>query len=631
KGPNGCRRCARAGIRCEGYLATAAKHSIRENKSRPNTDSPYSSISPNELTSPIDPPDQAQASRSARDDSAVTKIRDFGYSHQPGSVPAPHQPSHSQPGYPSFHYEQPTTSPFKFVQAPGNVSTPLENSTSQAPAPPLNGGIAGAIWPLRGRPMVVPSQTHLAGSRLGLAISRPAVPLTPGSPGLGLSVAQDSTTRAGKNVPTRRGQNYSTSSELRLTVESPSSFLGAELEVRDTEQIEAKLLNELVLDRRVESNTFSFLVHGFIAWSTMFLFDGACVIPIIADHIRRTPSFEHEIRQTMLLISNASLAISRSIDYDGPELPTLHKRLMDRVIEVRDDTEMTRELALKMMEHSHQFISMLFKVGTFASVLDVMGLYGPIFRRACPEPGESLVNLPRCLTNSNIHLRYYVALDVLQSIITHRPMFFRYDLDYLSPQEEGIIISGKVGLRWLYGISDRMMIVLARMNTLFEDFGNGVDPETVQELENEIMGCKPVIFTRAGVDPILNLGRIAVQEAWMMAAQVYLYMGLCGANSSDPRVVKIWKQFMRLLGGMKPHRNPDSFLVLPVVILGVAATSSTEQTTLLERLLGVPECNRPGTVGNDIMRMLSDVWAHTTERPAVWADLRSASLRVTGI
>ncbi|KAG8680902.1 hypothetical protein FRC11_001836, partial [Ceratobasidium sp. 423] len=219
------------------------------------------------------------------------------------------------------------------------------------------------------------------------------------------------------------------------------------------------------------------------------------------------------------------------------------------------------------------FISTLFKVGSLASILNVMSLYAPIFRRACPEPSDGLVNLPRRLTAMEVHLKYYSTLDVLQSVITHRPMFFRYDLDYPSPQEEALIKSDHgPGLRWLYGVPDQLVITLARMNTLFEDYGNHVDPERIQDLEQEIQDCALIVDTGPGINPTLIIGRATVQQSWKMAATIYLYMasqiiqGLCGADSTDVRVAKVRKKFMKLLRGIKPSRNPDSFLVLPLLI-----------------------------------------------------------------
>ncbi|KEP44955.1 putative fungal zn(2)-cys(6) binuclear cluster domain protein, partial [Rhizoctonia solani 123E] len=200
----------------------------------------------------------------------------------------------------------------------------------------------------------------------------------------------------------------------------------------------------------------------------------------------------------MLLISNTSLAVSRTTDYNLPQFAILQKQLIDRVREVRarGDTELTKEPALTTMEHSHQVKS-----------------------------SEEFVNLRRCLTALDVQLKCYACLDVLQSLITHRPMFFRYTSDVLSPQEEHIMKSSKgTGLRWMYGVPDQLMFTLAKMNGLFEDFGNRVSPEKIKELEQEITACRPVVSIGCEEDPILNLGRIMVQEAWVMAARVYLYM-----------------------------------------------------------------------------------------------------------
>ncbi|CAE6525235.1 unnamed protein product, partial [Rhizoctonia solani] len=133
-----------------------------------------------------------------------------------------------------------------------------------------------------------------------------------------------------------------------------------------------QLMNELVLDRRIERYTLPFLVHGFASWSTLFIFKTTQIIPVVADHIRHSRSFDPHTCQTMLLTSHTSLAISRTIDYHLPHFTTLRKQIIDRVREARarDDTELTRELALAMMEHSHQFISMLFKIGLFRETYD---------------------------------------------------------------------------------------------------------------------------------------------------------------------------------------------------------------------------------------------------------------------
>ncbi|CAE6521324.1 unnamed protein product [Rhizoctonia solani] len=137
-----------------------------------------------------------------------------------------------------------------------------------------------------------------------------------------------------------------------------------------------------------------------------------------------------------------------------------------------------------------------------------------------------------------------------------------------SLSQEGHIMKSNKGIwsRWMYDVPNQLMFTLAKINGLYDDFGNRVDPETIQELEKEIAACRPVVSIGSGEDPILNLGRIMVQEAWTMAAHVHLYTGLCRAKSIDARVVKVQKVFMRLLEGVKSRRNLDSFLVSPIAI-----------------------------------------------------------------
>ncbi|CAE6411632.1 unnamed protein product [Rhizoctonia solani] len=161
-------------------------------------------------------------------------------------------------------------------------------------------------------------------------------------------------------------------------------------------------------------------------------------------------------------------------------------------------------------------------------------------------------------------------------------MLFRYDLDFLSPQHKDLLDADNgPGLRWLGGVPDRLVFILAKMNTLFEDHGHCLDSEIVQDLERDIEACKPVISSGAGEDPALAIGRVVVQQSWRLAGYVYLYMGLCGANSLDKRVVKVQKQFMRLLETVKPSRNPDSFLVFPMIIVLLLLHCRTNPSCLL--------------------------------------------------
>ncbi|KAG8699576.1 hypothetical protein FRC11_013615 [Ceratobasidium sp. 423] len=144
-----------------------------------------------------------------------------------------------------------------------------------------------------------------------------------------------------------------------------------------------------------------------------------------------------------------------------------------------------------------------------------MSLYAPIFRCACPESGDELVNLPRRLTAFEMNLKYFATLKVLKAVLTHCLMFFRYDLNFLSPLHEELLnLEDGLGLRWLYGVPDRMVYVLAKMNTLLEDYGSRVASEKVQELERDIEACKPAVPSSTEDELTLKVARLVVQESW---------------------------------------------------------------------------------------------------------------------
>ncbi|KAG8689230.1 hypothetical protein FRC11_003644 [Ceratobasidium sp. 423] len=443
------------------------------------------------------------------------------------------QETRSHPGCPLVTHGLYSAVPTKHTPTNLAVYIPTPSTThtiaveSQTHTPPTEGDDGtGTPQPHAGRSMVAPSQASVSNSAFHLTRSEPIAPPTPESPE---SQSGATHTKGGPDSGTgeRLGLGISSQSQADSTVKWPASSLDDEPQDEDSENIEAVLLNGLVPDCQVESNAIPYIVHCFASTVIRFTFEPTRIIPALQGYISHAHSFGYETRQNLLLISNILLAVSKSTDYDLTDFTTLQNQMVRRVVDARAQAELTRDSALVAMEHNHerQFISTLWRVGSLANVMSIMDLYAPVFRRACPEPGDELVNLPRRLTIPGMNLKYYVILDVLQSFITHRPMFFRYDLEYLSPEEEALVKSDYgPGLRWLYGVPDQLMITLARMNTLFEVHGNRVDPATVLGLEGEIEDCALVVDTSPGIDPTLNIGRATVQQSWKMAATIYLYM-----------------------------------------------------------------------------------------------------------
>ncbi|KAG8697938.1 hypothetical protein FRC11_014732, partial [Ceratobasidium sp. 423] len=257
--------------------------------------------------------------------------------------------------------------------------------------------------------------------------------------------------------------------------------------------------------------------------------------PLRVVHLARDYTFQNyaqgeDSRWKMDLLSQNVYAITKSTDYDlgnTSSFFTVQAYMLRVLTEARSHFETSQELdrqyALGAMLNTYELISSLCQVSSLSSVLSIMQLAAPVFRRACPDSLQGLINLPTLLATINLSLQYYSTLDVLLGVLTGRPMFFRYDVNFTPETPESLfLLENGPGLRWLYGVPDRLLLTFAKMNALFEDFGPRVRREFVDELEVEIKSLQPIVISSA--EPNLFVKRLVVQQCWFLAALLYLYM-----------------------------------------------------------------------------------------------------------
>ncbi|CAE6483736.1 unnamed protein product [Rhizoctonia solani] len=191
----------------------------------------------------------------------------------------------------------------------------------------------------------------------------------------------------------------------------------------------------------------------------------------------------------------------------------------------------------------------------------------PLFRYTCPGPPDLPFYLPGILVDPEFNLRHFVSLDVVLSVTSGRPALCQYEVgNSLELCNQVLRYQVDYGFRWLHGIPDQFVLLLAWINGLYERQGINVEPQVLAQIECELSNVE--ISTVESTDPALKIGRTIVQECWRHATYVYFYMTLYDAHSKDPRVERALKAFMRLVNGINPGRNPDSFLVAPMIIVG---------------------------------------------------------------
>ncbi|CAE6449893.1 unnamed protein product [Rhizoctonia solani] len=403
----------------------------------------------------------------------------------------------------------------------------------------------------------------------------------------------------------------------------------------DWEDMQGAVTGFLSLDPTVESNGLPFVLQGCAAWLSYSTYEPLSVAQVARNDIIWNYVMGEKRRQVLHSVVNTVNELIRSAEYDPAESrcfraaeAMFRQRLAEASTRIESSRGLNQQQANEAMLFINQWILIKCRVDCLSNVLGFMQLAAPIFRRACPDPLNELINLPTLFATTNSISQHYIMMDTLLAMLTVRHMFFRYTVRFTSEAPESLFSRvERRTLRCTFGIPDRLVMMFAHMNGLFEDFGSYVPQHMTDELEQDIKRMKPVI--KASTEPFLTIGRVAVQQAWFQAALIYLYMGLCGCDSTDRRVVTVRSRFIELLASTKPRRSMDSFLVFPLVILGVATESQEERNMIRQRMLGLPGCARPGRIGNDFVRMLENLWSKRC--PVVWRDLRQACWEAAGV
>ncbi|KAF8737267.1 hypothetical protein RHS02_06147, partial [Rhizoctonia solani] len=406
----------------------------------------------------------------------------------------------------------------------------------------------------------------------------------------------------------------------------------------DLEGIRALLCTNPTLDKNAEDNSLPFVLYSYSRWAIARVFEPLKIVHTMRERLVTLFSSDNTRTRT-ILIANVMDAFARNLVIDGAR-----KFIVDHLVsdgQQRGYTFMTtlpmscslesdRYNAIRTLDYMMEVFSLQIFTQPLVACLQSLDYAAPVFRYGCPElPGQP-VNIANIMLESNISLQFFVNLDVLQSVTTGNPTYFKYEVPFSLELCERLYQQNNHGSQWHLGFPGPFALLFAWINSLSEIPGAAHNSSLVTWVETNLPQIK-VSVAESG-DPLLRLARTLVQECWRYAVLIYLYMVLCQASANDPRVIQAQKGFMRLFRGMKPGRHPDSHLSPPVVIAGVATIEEGDRETLRRRILGVQEFSKKGTVGNDFMLELEDIWTRTRDegRPAVWSDLRIASFRITG-
>ncbi|KAH7325231.1 hypothetical protein B0J17DRAFT_723255 [Rhizoctonia solani] len=405
----------------------------------------------------------------------------------------------------------------------------------------------------------------------------------------------------------------------------------------DPEGVRALLCPTLAVDKNVKDNTLPFVLHCYSQWAIARVFQPVKVAHAMREQVVAQFSSERTRKRT-ILIANVMDVFARDLSIDATRLFILNHLVLDGhksgssfMALASSAPALDRHKAMRTLDSILETFSLQIFTQPFAACIQSLDYAAPVFRCACPEPLGQSVNLANIMLGSDISLQYFANLDIIHSVTSGRPTYIQYEVPFsLELCEQTYWLQDRYDLQWYLGFPVQFILLFAWINSLCEIPGAGNKLELVAWIETSLPQIKIAIDESS--DSSLRIGRMVVQECWRFAVLIYLYMVLCKADAHDPRVRRAQQGFMRLVRGVKPGRNPDAHLSPPMIVGGVATISERDRDTLRQRILGIQEFAERGTVGNDYVLELEDVWARTRDegRPALWSDLRIACLKVTG-
>ncbi|CUA71766.1 Sterol regulatory element-binding protein ECM22 [Rhizoctonia solani] len=291
---------------------------------------------------------------------------------------------------------------------------------------------------------------------------------------------------------------------------------------KDPEGIKYIICRSPTPDPNTRSNALPFVLQSYARWVNFVVFEPLKVADSIREGVIMQFASSPEVRTRICLIANVIGKLSKApeLDKKGVSIVSMLRSEAHQNIQHFHSKKPASEREIDMQSALRMLDSMM-EASPLLSVIALMEAIAPVFRRACPDPPEKLVNLPNILASPGLNLQHFAATDVIISVTTARPMFFKYDVQ-CSPEAFARLAEGHYGLQWLHGVPDLFIVLLAWINALHEDYGDKVDPKWVAEIESQVQEVK--IKPGFSPDPILLVLRLAVQECWRQTVYIYLYM-----------------------------------------------------------------------------------------------------------
>ncbi|CCO37332.1 hypothetical protein BN14_11487 [Rhizoctonia solani AG-1 IB] len=224
------------------------------------------------------------------------------------------------------------------------------------------------------------------------------------------------------------------------------------------------------------------------------------------------------------------------------------------------------------------------------SIVSGMAVGYSLFQRCTPTFLQLAGFSPELWSNNStisiskaVQSRYeiikFVVHDTIIAVVLGMPPQLHYNTTLERDEEQP-----KRALELVYGISPEILCALGKVNAwrasrLMEESQSRGDRG---DIEHTLGGWSP--FVEHTDEPVKDIARLAVQEAWRQAVLIYFYMGMREVNSACIQVQTAVRQIVQLGDVVEPGSPLERHLLIPCLIAGVAARQEKHRASLRNKV-----------------------------------------------
>ncbi|KAJ1305692.1 hypothetical protein OPQ81_010429 [Rhizoctonia solani] len=238
------------------------------------------------------------------------------------------------------------------------------------------------------------------------------------------------------------------------------------------------------------------------------------------------------------------------------------------------------------------------------------------------------VPLAEAFTSPNYEIGRFVFMDAVSSLIFGVSPVIDYDTraPLVRPDLDCNGFPGSIHpTEWIHGSPLELTMLLVKIS-LWRVKNPDVQcaPEEIwKPLEAEAWSWAPRVSSPASMnEPSHMVVRMAVQEGWRHAGLIYLYMGMCGCMSDDPRVQASVRQIVQLLQILQPDLTTRSHYFIPGLVASICTPSEKHRSELRNAFVKVEKSLPWLFRAMDYQKLVDHLWhgAAAGGKPVRWED-----------